>query len=215
MVDFNDEEAVLAEMAHELDIPADDLTIMEDDGLTGFGAGTVYEISLGRKEWRVVENEDQERELALEIVKQDLEEDFIEQHINMDRLKRDLEGDVLNMNIETLESRSTDEFWREAEGFGMDVPEEDEDGNLPDPDHSDIEELAEKQTDDQLRDPMSYLEDIYGREDAVKQAIQIAGIDIDAAAEEAVDTDGPAHFLSSYDGKSYTTKSGMVYWRAN
>ena len=62
---------------------------------------------------------------------------------------------------------------------------------------------------------MDYLEDIYGKGDAVKQAIEIAGIDIDAAAEDAVDTDGAAHFLSSYDGNSYTTKGGLVYWRTN
>ena len=44
---------------------------------------------------------------------------------------------------------------------------------------------------------------------------EIAGIDIDAAAEEAVSTDGAAHFLSSYDGKTTLTKSGLVYWRTN
>ena len=52
-------------------------------------------------------------------------------------------------------------------------------------------------------------------EDAVKKAIEIAGIDIDAAAEEAVQSDGAAHFLSSYDGNSYTTEAGLVYWRTN
>ena len=62
---------------------------------------------------------------------------------------------------------------------------------------------------------MRYLEDIYGKEDAVKQAIEIAGIDYNAAAEDAVDTDGASHFLSSYDGDSYETPSGLVYWRHN
>jgi hypothetical protein len=75
--------------------------------------------------------------------------------------------------------------------------------------------FAEIQTKNRLSDPMEYLEDIYGKEDAVKQAIKIAGIDIDAAAEEAVNVDGPAHFLSSYDGSSYNTKNGLVYWRRN
>ena len=224
-IDFDDEDAVLDEMARELDIDPADLSIQEESGLSGFNSGTVYEITIrgGKhgKEWKVVENEDQERELALAIVTQDLEQepeifnkDFIESHINMKRLKDDLWSDVLNMNIETLEDRSDDEFWREYEGAGFDAPEEDEDGERSEPDQSQIEELAEKQTEEQLSDRLQYLDDLYGNEAAAK-AIEIAGIDIDAAAEEAVDTDGPAHFLSSYDGSSYTTKSGLVYWRVN
>lgn len=222
-VDFDDEDAVLAEVAAEIDVDPDELRIRESH-LTGFGAGTVYEVTLrggGHKEWNVVESEDQERELALAIVKQDLEEspenfepNFIESHIDTDRLRRDLESDVQNQNEETLRDRSDDEFWREWEREGFDAPEEEEEGDVPSPTDDQIAELAERQTEEQLRDPMEYLRDIYG-DDAAKQAIEIAGIDIDAAAEDAVDTDGAAHFLSSYDSNSYTTPGGLVYWRHN
>ena len=224
-VDFDDEDSVLAEMARELDIDPDELRIKESH-LGDFGAGTVYEITIrgskNGKEWLVVADEDQERELALAMVKQDLDEspenfnqDFIESHIDMDRLKRELESDLQNHNEETLRDMRDSEFWREWEREGFDSPEEDEDGDVPSPDEGQIAELAERQTEEQLKDPMSYLADIYGREDAVKKAIEIAGIDVDAAAEDAVDTDGAAHFLSSYDGNSYTTKGGLVYWRHN
>ena len=228
-IDFDDEDAVRDEMAHELDLDPDNLKIKDVSQHRLTGGGTLYEITIkgGKhgKEWCVVENDDQEREMALEIVKQDLEhepeifnQNFIESHIDTERLRRDLHGDVLNMRIEDLTdeaSRRPDRFWDAYDRMGLESPEEDEDGNRPEPTPEEVEELAELQTDEQLKDPMSYLEDIYGKEDAVAQAIKIAGIDIDAAAEEAVDTDGPAHFLSSYDGKSYTTKSGLVYWRAN
>jgi hypothetical protein len=129
-------------------------------------------------------------------------------------LRRDLTDDVLNNNIETLQDRSDDEFWREYERGGFDAPEEDEDGNRPEPNELQIEELAEQQTKEQLQDPMQYMDDVYGA-DAAKEAIRIAGIDVDAAAEEAVDTDGTGHFLSGYDGETHETKSGLVYWRAN
>jgi hypothetical protein len=224
-VDFDNEDAVLAVMAKELDIDVEDLRIEEDRGLTGFGSGTVYSVTIrggGHKEWYVVADSDQERELALEIVKQDLGEqpeifnqDFIERHIDVDRLRRDLESDVRNQREEDLRDMRDRDFWSEWEREGFDAPEEDDDGDTPSPTDEQIEELADRQTEDQLKDPMSYLEDIYGREDAVKQAIQIAGIDIDAAAEDAVDTDGAAHFLSSYDGQSYETPGGLVYWRHN
>jgi hypothetical protein len=222
-VDFDNDTDVLYEVADELGTDPDEMTIREDRGLSGFGTGTVYEITIkgGRKEWFVVANEDQERELALAIVKQDLEEqpeifekNFIESHIDKDRLRRDLESDVQTQREEDLREMRDRDFWREWEGEGFDTPEEDEDGDIPSPTDEQIEELASHQTEEQLRDPMSYLEDIYGDE-AAKHAIEIAGIDIDAAAEDAVDTDGAAHFLSSYDGNSYTTKGGLVYWRHN
>lgn len=221
-VDFSDEDAVLAEMAKELDIDPDELKIQDDR--SGFSV-QAYEITINggkHKEWKVVSGEDDERELALEIVKQDLDEspenfnqDFIESHIDMDRLKRDLWGDTRDSNEERLRDERDRDFWREWEAQGLDMPEENEDGELESPDDSQIEKLAERLTESELQDPMEYLENIYGKEDAVKEAIRIAGIDIDAAAEDAVDTDGAAHFLSSYDGQSYTTKGGLVYWRTN
>ena len=221
-IDFGDEDAVLAELAHELDIDPDELSIEEDKGMSSFGAGTVYEITIsgGNKSWQVVENYDQMEELAIEIVTQDLEEDpsmfersFIEQHINIDRLRRDLESDVQSMAEEELRDMRDRDFWRTAERY-IDVPEEDEDGDMPDPEDY-VEDVAEKMTEERLKDPMAYLEDIYGDEDAVKQAIEIAGIDVKGAAEDAVSTDGPEHFVARYDGDSHTTPSGLVYWRDN
>jgi hypothetical protein len=81
------------------------------------------------------------------------------------------------------------------------------------PDHV-IEEIAESETNSQLRDPMDYLSDIYGST-AAKEAIKIAGIDTEAAAQEAVSTDGAAHFMCNYDGNYQTTKSGFIVWRHN
>jgi len=223
-VDFEDESDVLAEMAETLKEDADDLEIDTHSGLESFGVGTVYSVELGREEYVVVEDDDQMRELALAVVKQDLDDepelfssDFLEQHINKDRLRRDLEPDVLNSRIDDITYEAElrpDEFWSEYEREGFEAPEEDEDGERRDPESTEIEELAEKQTNAELEDPMQYLEDIYGAE-AAKRAIEIAGFDIDAAAEDAVDTDGAEHFLARYDGNYYETPSGFVYWREN
>lgn len=130
-VDFDDEDAVLAEMAKALDIDAEDLSIKEEGGLSSFGAGTVYEVTVrggGRKEWHVVRDHDQMEELALEVVKQDLDQepeifnqDFIERHINTDRLRRDLESDVVDSLMDSLSdmaSRHPDDFWDEYEREG-------------------------------------------------------------------------------------------------
>lgn len=222
-LDFDDEDAVLEEMAHELDCDPEDLTIDDEGrGFSGFGVGTFYLVELGSKEYIVARDDDEVHELAVEVVKQDLEEDpslfnqsFIESHIDTDKLKRELKHDVMSSNEDRVREMRTEEFWDEAERFGMDVPEEDEDGELPDPEDADLDDLAERMTDQELEDPMQYLEDIYGSEDAVKQAIEIAGIDVDAAAKEAVSSDGEGHFLSSYDGNINETKHGLPYWRVN
>lgn len=224
-IDFGDEEAVLADIAKALETDVEELSIEEDSGLSGFGEGTIYLVQEGRVEYNVAENYDQAYALAVAVVKQDLEQepgifnkDFIESHINKDKLRDALHGDVVDMRIEDLTDeaeRHPDRFWKDYEGEGFDAPEENEDGERPEPTHNEIEELAQKQAESQLQDPMEYLEDIYGREDAAKEAIKIAGIDIDAAADDAVDTDGWEHFLARYDGKSHETDSGLVYWRVN
>ena len=228
-IDFSDQDAVLAEMAEALDIDIDELDIVTNTGLESFDACDVYEIRLkgsrNGKTWSVVEGEDEMDELAIAVVTQDLEEEpenfnqsFIESHIDIDHLRKELKSDVLSMAIDDLTEMADsdpDDFWREYEREGLDAPEEDDDGERPEPLANDIEELAEKWVEDQLKDPMSYLEDIYSKDEAVKKAIEIAGIDIKAAAEEAVSSDGAAHFLSRYDGNYETTKSGLVYWRDN
>ena len=62
---------------------------------------------------------------------------------------------------------------------------------------------------------MGYLRDVFGDQDAAKQAIRIAGIDTDAAAEDAIAADGAGHFLSSYDGEVHDLPHGGQYWRHN
>jgi hypothetical protein len=60
-VDFDDEDAVLAEMARELDVDPDELKIRDDR--SGFSV-QAYEITIrggGHKEWKVVADEDAER----------------------------------------------------------------------------------------------------------------------------------------------------------
>ena len=223
-IDFDDEEAVLADVAHALEMDPEELAI-EEAGATSFRTGTVYSITIGGgmhgKEWEVVRDTDQARELAIAIVTQDLEQEpeifnqsFIESHIDTKKLKDELWSDVLNTREDDLRDMRDRDFWREWEREGFDEPEEDEDGDVPSPTDEQIEELAERQAEDQLRDPMAYLEDIYG-DDAAKEAIRIAGFDVEAAADEAVSTDGEGHFLSGYDGQTHETDAGLVYWRVN
>jgi hypothetical protein len=65
-----------------------------------------------------------------------------------------------------------------------------------------------------LEDPVDFLVEeqrLYSIEDLMKQPWIM--IDVDEAAQDAVDTDGWAHFISLYDGDYQTTKNGLVYFR--
>lgn len=263
LADFDDEDAVLREVARQLDIPADELSIKRGSSPNGYG--DAYEVAVrsagrahGGKEWYVMRDEDEFEDAAVEGTKQSIEDEpesfgqFLEEYINLDRLRRDLSSDVQNSNHESLADDAkhrpmeflkehdleipepTDKQLRDyAEAAGNDAVEtakiytklisanDAEDrwitiGEEPEVDDSLIEEVAERLTNEQLRDPMSYLEDIYGKEQAVAEAMKIAGIDAARAAKDAVRYDGAAHFMCSYDGNYDTTKpSGFVVWRHN
>jgi len=127
-------------------------------------------------------------------------------------------GDLAGRFDDEDDAIEAGEAWK-AEMVAAD-PEEAEDVysyevSIKEPSTSEIEDLAEKIAEDRLRDPIAYLEEIHGREDAIKQAIEIAGIDTAAAAQDAVDTDGWPHFLCRYDGNYEETPSGFVVWREN
>lgn len=220
-----DEENVAAEMASALGVDPEELDEVEESPLTSFGEGEALTVKRGRLEYTIVPDEDAARNIAIAVVTQDLEHEpeifnpsFIESHIDMKKLSRyvydvEMEDDYAY----DIAQEDPERFWEEAERWGVeDLPEEDEDGEMPDDvDDKYVEELKELIAKDRAQDPMSYFEDIYGRDEATKYAIQAVGIDIEEAAEDAVDTDGWAHFLSRYDGNYGETPAGFVYWREN
>jgi hypothetical protein len=168
--------------------------------------------------------------------------DFVKNHIDLKKLARELHSDVYDSNYDSLNDEAerrplqflkdndldipspTDKQLREhAEAMDSSYdnlkaldPEDQwsEIGEEPTVSSTKVEEICEEQTKNQLRDPLQYLEDIYGEETTAK-AIEIAGIDIEKAAEEAVRIDGAAHFMCHYDGNYDSTPSGFIVWRHN
>jgi hypothetical protein len=217
--EFN-EKNILREMSEALGEDHEALSI-DESSVASFGE-EAYTVKAGRQEWTVVENDDVAERLALAVVTQDLEQEpeifnrsFIESHIDMERLKEWVRDAVMEDEYSSEIARSEPErFWEEAAHWGIDVPEPDEDGNMPDDvDDKYVEALQEMIADDRAKDPMAFFEDLYGRDEAQKYAMEAVGIDIGEAAQDAVDTDGWQHFLSRYDGSSDETESGFVYWR--
>lgn len=241
-VDFDDEQAVLTEVAKELDEDElSDLSIEAKPSYTHTGV-TMYEVTgrvheygrMGTAEWNVYEDEEAAENEARARVREDLEEQpeifnqsFIESHIDMKALEKwvydaEMESDY----VREMAENDPEDFWKMFSSYGNDTSEyEDTEGELPgtslyEGEHDDVPEKAIETVEDdyakaQAQDPMQFLEDIYGKEEAVKKAIEFAGIDIDAAVDEAISADGWAHFMNTYDGDYHTTPSGFVYFRVN
>lgn len=75
-----------------------------------------------------------------------------------------------------------------------------------------LDEIVDKWAEDTKPeiDPMQWLEDVYGKEEAKKEALKLAGIDVDKWAEAAIDADGWPHQIARYDGHSIQLKDGVA-----
>lgn len=209
---------VARELGQEIDEKIDPDDLEEDE----VWEEDVFKLERGNGNGYVIfKDDDSAEEAALRYVKDMLENEpelfnqsFIESHIDDKKLKEWVyDAEMEDSYADDLAEDDPEQFWREAEGWGIEPDEEDEDGEMPDPEEDDIEALKEAIAKDRSKNPMSYLEDIYGRDEAVKKAFELVGIDIDAAAKDAVDSDGWAHFLSRYDGNYEETDSGFIFYR--
>jgi len=178
------------------------------------------------QEFLVFSSYDDAENYATRKVEEDLDsepelfsQDWLEGFIDTERLSRDLDDDVYNQNHsyyteiadedgDEYETRQIDEL---IEGDFLDKDDVEDESKID----LAVEDAARDRTDEQLRNPMEYLREIYGDEDAIKEAMRIAGFDTRAAAENAIQTDGVAHFLSSYDGEEVELDNGNVMYRLN
>ena len=219
-IEQDDQELLVQlEMARALDVSPSDIKVTE-----GRPYDESFEVHLGRnREYVVVPDEDTAREIAVARVTEDLENEpemfnasFIESHIDDKKLKKyvydvRMEDDYVG----ELASRQPRDFWRLADQLGLSIEREtDEDGDELDPTDEQVDEVKEAYAQQESENPMEFFRDHYGDE-AAKYAIEAVGIDVAAAAEEAVNSDGWEHFLAHYDGKSGTTDTGLVYFRTN
>lgn len=166
--------------------------------------------------WIVFIDEDDARTAAIKQVREDLAES--PEMFNQDWLM----GIIDVKKAEGLFRQIYDE-WNYS--YAEDI--EDDSSSDPDFDNRQQEEMAEAGVDN-VDDFVEYLtqnkidegmggydhfESNFGKEEANKLVMEHNLIDIDEAAENAVDTDGWDHFISSYTGDHKELPSGAVYFR--
>lgn len=186
--------------------------------------GKAGEFKVDGTEYNVIESEDEAERIALEMVKENLEQepelfnqDWLQQHITItptDKrvLSNDLaDSDVANMSDdEIIQVAGLEDEYEAADEAG----DEDKKEALLTQAKDDVRSTRSDEIEKELDDPLQYFvndQGMYSREDLLKASF--ISIDIEAAAEDAVQTDGWAHFLSLYDGNYETTPDGLVYFR--
>ena len=171
------------------------------------------------KEYMMFEDENSAEHFAVNRVTEDLEDqpelftqDWLMSYVDEDGLREDLRSDEDNRNwdyVNDIEDESDDEHSNRLKAELV------QRGILTDEDavtESAKGEMVDQMTDESLRDPIEYLKDL-GYEGERLMDMLRSHIDIDEASQDAVDTDGVAHFLASYDGNEVSTDTGHVLFR--
>lgn len=217
----NDTELLMhLEVANALEIAPNYMRLRESRNFDN-----VYDAKVGRNEYTIAIDLDTAEAMAVEHVTDELKSEpeifnqsFIEQHIDQKALKEYVyDAHMEDPYVEELASYQVEDFWQLATQLDVVevVPRRGRDGDLKLPTQKQVQAVQEAYAEDRSQDPMEFFIDMYGRNDAIKHAVEAVGIDINAAAQDAIRTDGWQHFLAHYDGNSYETTSGFVYWRTN
>jgi len=174
-------------------------------------------------EWTLWRSEDAARAETLDVVRDQLQtdpgsfnQDWLLRFINRDALKehfRDIAGDI-EFLTEMDEQEQVDYLIRQGILNREDFYD-DSDNFVPNEDLLEAGQEAFREKKIAEFDPMEWLRDVYGEEEALKQAAEAVGININAAADNAIATDGWQHFASYYDGSSTDLRSGAVAVRTH
>lgn len=211
-------EESLIDLQNEVDM--DDLVVENSNN-------NHYTASNGNAEFEVFETEDDARERAIERVKEDLEEN--PEYFNRTWIMNYIDGndfftDVYNEwnygYVNDIENEGSDEYSNrlieEMVENGIISSEEAKEQDFDAEDYKDsfVELLTNNQIEEGNGGLQHYI-DNFGEEQAFKVVLDNNLIDTDFASKDAVDTDGIAHFLSSYDGEQIDLSNGHVAYRTN
>jgi hypothetical protein len=224
----------LRDFAEKENIDEDDIVI--DDGWSedyGYDpahpeAARVLKVLVGNKEYLIFRNNDEAEAFTLNIIRDDLEsepdifnQDWLRSFIDQDRLAREIgdpyedwEDEVNSLDYEELLERLEKESYVDyADPVFYKKNGEPRVKNKVRAKALDAvrDEYIEKEK--PAVNPMDYMEEMYGKEQAAAEALKMAGFDVDAAAKSALQADGWPHFINRWDGNSEELENGAVYCR--
>jgi hypothetical protein len=182
----------------------------------------------GNAEYRVFKTEDDAEIFAVEQVREDLEDS--PENFNQDFIRNYIDGDyfrdaLLEMNNSyayDIQSEDDNKYANrlisEMVDYGLLDEEDAKSGNADELADYYMEDFVNLITNEQLEqgdDGLAFFIDEFGEEETFKMVKDNNLIDIDEASQDAVDADGIAHFLSSYDGETLYLSNDCVAYRIN
>ncbi len=191
---------------------------------------TSGEANNGEKEWIIFKDQEAAEEAAIAHVKYDLEEepeifnqDWLLSQIDdkaAESTFREIYDDWNSGYAHDIMSEDDDEYTNRlaSEMVSVGIISEEEGKDKKFDLESKIDLFVEHLTDDQINEGGGGYEHYrfnFGDDEAKKIIMDNNLIDIDAAAEDAVNTDGVAHFLDVYDGSGVDLQSGAVAFGTN
>ncbi len=123
-----------------------------------------------------------------------------------------IEGEKFADQIETIDNEISKAIDEDKDTTALDKKRE----KIIDAAKERIRSDKQEEIERELEDPVEYFvehQGIYSREDLMKQSF--IRIDVDKAAEDAIDTDGIAHFLDRYDSSELELPSGAIAYGTN
>jgi hypothetical protein len=215
-------EEALASLIEETGYDDLEITIVSNDGNEFYATDE-------NAEYRVFKTEDDAEETAIQQVREDLEEN--PEYFNQDWLMNYIDGRdffeeaLTEMNdsyVQDIESESDRKYANRliAELVENGIMDED------DAESENAEELADDLKYDYVtlltqekleegNDGLDYFINNFGEEETYKMVMDNNLIDIQEASQDAVQTDGIGHFLSSYDGETLYLSDDCVAYRIN
>jgi len=200
-----------------------DITMVSNNG-NEFFAGNDME------EYRVFKTEEDAEEIAIEQVRDDLQES--PENFNQDWLINYIDGrDFFEAELNEMNYSYVEDISSETSGtkYNNRLIDELVENGLMDEDDA-ILENAEEVADelkydyvlllteeklDEGNDGLDYFINNFGENETYGMVVDNNLIDMDKASKDAVDIDGIAHFISSYDGRTLYLLNNNVAYRNN
>lgn len=167
----------------------------------------------GESEWVVYVDSETAEQAAIDYVTEMIDDepgtfsqDFLKQHYYISTTDRRL-----------IALEDTDDYWDAQDD--SDVEEEADRRGIDYDDAADAlekvkDEISTEKEEQMEKDPLGYFEEIFG-DDISQYPKNLLQIDTKEAAEDAVRTDGVAHFLDNYDNEEIDLPSGAVAFGTN
>ncbi len=205
----DDEADIILDLLGEVDMGVDDIRNLD--------AGTSIDIEVGNQEYKIYKDSSDAYDEAVRSVLDTIDDVGLGDPVHWSQFVDDKKAEDFFRQVYS-EWDSSYAYDIESEAANDDKYENRLEEEMAEWGADDVDEFAGMMTDSKIDEGeggLSYYRDNFGDEAADKLIIDENLVDVQAYAKWAVDTDGVAHFLASYDGNMLDLAHGAEAYRTN